>query len=264
MMRLMWRQKLKPRWSDVKIIISPAKRMKEDTDAMPVLGVPPFPEKTAQLQAYLRQLSPSELQAFLQCNARLAEENYRRYQDMDRNKPATPAIFAYQGIQYQYMAPTAFTDTQYRYIQEHLRILSGLYGCLRPFDGVVPYRLEMQAKSEYFGDLYRFWGTDLGQYLSRDNDLVIDLASEEYSRAARQGISPTLRWIRLRFGRVQNGKFREAGTQVKMARGAMVRDMAERNVQTPEELIRFTGLGYRFAPERSEQDLLVFVQEDCE
>ncbi len=250
----------------MKIIISPAKRMKEDSDAMPVLGTAPFSEKTDRLKRYLRQLSLSELQALLRCNEHLAEENYRRYQSMDRAKPATPAIFAYQGIQYQSMAPTAFTEEQYRYIQEHLCILSGLYGVLRPFDGVTPYRLEMQAKLQtpFCRDLYDFWNEDLGRYLSEENDLVVDLASEEYSRAARQGISPSVRWIKLRFGRIQNGKFREAGTQVKMARGAMVRDMAERNVQTPEALTQFSSLGYRFSPERSKEDLLVFVQGECE
>ena len=143
----------------MKIIISPAKRMKEDSDAMPVLGTAPFSKKTDRLKRYLRQLSLSELQALLQCNEHLAEENYRRYQSMDRAKPATPAIFAYQGIQYQSMAPTAFTEEQYRYIQEHLCILSGLYGVLRPFDGVTPYRLEMQAKLQtpFCRDLYDFW-----------------------------------------------------------------------------------------------------------
>ena len=127
----------------MKIIISPAKRMKEDTDGMPVLGMPPFPEKTRALYEYLKGLSPEELKALLRCNDRIALENYRRYQEMDRRNQRTPAIFAYQGIQYQYMAPTAFTDGEYDYLQSHLRILSGFYGCLRPFDGIFPYRLEM-------------------------------------------------------------------------------------------------------------------------
>ncbi len=245
----------------MKIIISPAKRMKEDCDAMPALGRPLFLEKTAVLQRYLQGLSYSELKQILQCGDKIAEENYRRYQTMDQERAATPAIFAYQGIQYQSMAPTAFTDAEYRYVQEHLRILSGLYGCLRPFDAVTPYRLEMQAKlkTAFCSSLYDFWGEDLGRSLSRDNDFVVDLASEEYSKAARQGAS--VRWIKVRFGKISNGKFRETGTQVKIARGAMVRDMAERNVTDPAELLEFSALGYRFSPERSEKDVLFFCQE---
>ena len=101
---------------------------------------------------------------------------------MELERGLTPALFAYEGIQYQHMAPTVFTDAEYAYVQEHLRILSGFYGMLRPFDGIVPYRLEMQAKPEFCGTLYRFWGQRLGTALSEQNDLVIDLASEEYSR----------------------------------------------------------------------------------
>ena len=138
----------------------------------------------------------------------------------------------------------------------------GYTAASRPFDAVTPYRLEMQAKlkTAFSSSLYDFWGEDLGRSLSRDNDFVVDLASEEYSKAARQGAS--VRWIKVRFGKISNGKFRETGTQVKIARGAMVRDMAERNVTDPAELLEFSALGYRFSPERSEKDVLFFVKNE--
>lgn len=244
----------------MKIIISPAKRMKEDSDSMPVLGRPMFLPKTRQLYDHLKGLSCQQLQALMACNDKIAVQNYQRYQDMERIVQRTPALFAYQGIQYQYMAPTAFTDQQYAYLQEHLCILSGFYGLLRPFDGIVSYRLEMQAKlkTAFCGDLYDFWGQDLGAELSRDNDLVLDLASAEYSKAARQGISPQVRWVTVRFGEVQDGTFREKGTQVKMARGAMVRYLAEHSITRVEDIRGFREQGYRFDPERSQEDELVF------
>lgn len=247
----------------MKIIISPAKRMKADPDAMATRSTPLFPDKTQKLLDYLKALRLEELQALLACNDKIASENYRRFQEMGAQRQRTPALFAYQGIQYQYMGATAFTDEQYDYLQAHLCILSGFYGLLRPFDGILPYRLEMQArlKTDFCENLYDFWGQTLGQTLSRDNDLVIDLASEEYNRAARQGLSPTVRWVSVRFGEVRDGKFREKGTQVKMARGAMVRDLAERGVREVEALRQFTALGYRFDPERSEKDLFVFCKE---
>ncbi len=244
----------------MKIIISPAKRMQEDTDSLPVRGEALFPQKTAQLVAGLRGLSLEELTALLRCSEKLAAQNYRRYQAMDGARQRTPALFAYQGIQYQYMLPTAFTQPQYDYLQEHLYILSGLYGLLRPFDGVLPYRLEMQARLRPDYSLYDFWGQTLGHALSQDNALVIDLASEEYSKAARQGVSSGVRWVTVRFGEVTDGRFREKGTQIKMARGAMVRYMAEQQVTEPEGLRGFAELGYRFSEERSQEDQLVFCK----
>ena len=244
----------------MKIIISPAKRMKEDTDGMPILGMPSFPEKTGRLLEYLKELSLDELKTLLKCNDSIAEENFRRYREMDGLALRTPAIFAYQGIQYQYMAPTAFTRREYDYIQAHLRILSGFYGMLRPFDGIYPYRLEMQAKPAFCANLYEFWGEDLGAALGRDNDTVVDLASEEYSRAARRGVPPSLRWITVRFGEVREGRFREKGTQCKMARGAMVRWMAENGIEDPEDIRDFDLLSYHLDPSRSGEDEFVFCK----
>ncbi len=246
----------------MKIIISPAKRMKEDPDSMPVLGQPRFLPKTQQLYTYLKALSCEQLQALMACNDKIAAQNYQRYQTMDSLTQRTPALFAYQGIQYQYMGPTAFTDQQYAYLQAHLCILSGFYGLLRPFDGIFSYRLEMQAKlkTDFCENLYDFWGGDLGGELSRDNNLVLDLASEEYSKAARQGLSPAVRWVTVRFGEVQKGRFREKGTQVKMARGAMVRYLAEHTVTQVEELCGFQELGYHFDQARSAQDVFVFTK----
>lgn len=248
----------------MRIIMSPAKRMKEDPDSMPPLSQPRFPDQTRQLYTYLKGLSCQELQALMLCNDKIAAQNYQRYQTMDTLRQRTPALFAYQGIQYQYMGATAFTDAEYAYLQEHLCILSGFYGMLRPFDGIVSYRLEMQArlKTGFCEDLYDFWGDRLGRALSEDNDLVIDLASEEYSKAARRGLAPGVRWITVRFGQVENGRFREKGTQVKMARGTMVRYLAEHQITDPEQLCGFSALDYQFDPERSRQDLIVFCKKE--
>lgn len=243
------------------IIISPAKQMREDYDSLPYGGLPAFLPKARQLCDYLRSLSPEQLQALLSCNDRIAAQNYQRYQDMPELSLRTPALFAYQGIQYQYMGAGAFTDRQYAYLQKHLYIVSGLYGLLRPFDGIHSYRLEMQAKlrTEFCKNLYDFWGEDLGRTLS-EGDLVIDLASKEYSKAARQGLCPETRWLTVRFGTLENSKLKESGTQVKMARGAMVRYLAEHAVGDPAEMQGFCELGYEFDPKRSSDQELVFIK----
>ena len=117
------------------IIISPAKRMREDQDSLPWRDLPRFLPRTEQLLAALRGMSPAELKALWKCNDRIAALNVERLREMDLRQRLTPAVLAYEGLQYRYMAPQVFTDREFAYIQEHLRILSGFYGILRPFDG---------------------------------------------------------------------------------------------------------------------------------
>lgn len=145
----------------MKIIISPAKKMNIDTDTLACRSVPVFLDETAELLAWMRNLTFAQTKDLWKCNDKIAEQNYRRIQEMDLERNLTPAVIAYEGIQYQYMAPAVFGGAQTDYIQEHLRVLSGFYGVLKPFDGVTPYRLEMQAKASEAGDLYRFWGDKL-------------------------------------------------------------------------------------------------------
>ena len=130
----------------MRIIISPAKKMKVDTDSLPCQGIPLFLSRTEEICRKLQSMSYGELKKLWKCNDQIAELNVQRLQDMDLRTRLTPAVLAYEGIQYQYMAPGVFTDQEYGYIQEHLRILYGFYGFLRPFDGVSPYRLEMHSK----------------------------------------------------------------------------------------------------------------------
>ena len=181
---------------------------------------------------------------------------------MDLRHGLTPAILAYEGIQYQYMAPGVFGETEYDYLQAHLRILSGLYGVLRPFDGVTPYRLEMQAKLKTWEakDLYSFWGKSLAEEVCRDTDWVVNLASKEYSLAVSRHLPPDGRWITCVFGQERGGKIVEKGTLCKMARGEMVRYLAERRAETPEVLREFDRLDFAYAPERSDETTCVFLQ----
>ena len=130
----------------MRIIISPAKKMNMDTDSLPVRDLPAFLEETEELCRVLQSKSPEELQKLWKCSDQIASLNVERLRQMDLRRNLTPAVLAYEGIQYQYMAPNVFTSQEYDYIQTHLRILSGFYGVLCPFDGVTPYRLEMQTK----------------------------------------------------------------------------------------------------------------------
>ena len=181
---------------------------------------------------------------------------------MDLHTQLTPAILAYEGIQYQYMAPGVFTQQEFDYVQEHLRILSGFYGVLKPFDGVTPYRLEMQAKLKIreAKDLYSFWGSSLAEYLFAETDCILNLASKEYSLCVSKYLTDTVRLITCVFGEEKDGKVVEKGTMCKMARGEMVRYMAENQIEDPEQIRAFDRLHFRFDQTRSHDDVFVFLR----
>ena len=246
----------------MRIIISPAKQMRVDTDTFACKEIPVFPEKTKILLNYISGLSYEEQKTLWACNDRIAGENAERFRNMDLRKGLTPAILAYDGIQYTYMAPAVFEDGQFDYVQEHLRILSGFYGVVKPLDGVVPYRLEMQAKAKLpgFRNLYEFWGEDLYREVMDESRVLVNLASKEYSKCIEKYLMPGDRYITCIFGEPEGDKIVQKGVYAKMARGEMVRFMAGMQAETPEQMKDFSWSGYRFEEERSSETEYVFVR----
>lgn len=247
----------------MKIIISPAKKMNIDTDSLPVQSEPVFLRDAEKIKKYMQALSYEEAKRLWACNDKIAELNFSRFREMDLKKNLTPAILSYEGIQYQYMAPAVFTEGALSYIQEHLRILSGFYGVLRPLDGIVPYRLEMQTgvKVEGSANLYDFWGGKIyGNVLDGDRT-VINLASKEYSRCIEYYLKPDDIFVTCVFGELKEGKIIQKGTLAKMARGEMVRYMAENNVTDLEGLKEFTGLGYQYQKDISKERDYIFLKK---
>lgn len=246
----------------MRIIISPAKKMKVDEDSLAYLGLPAFLKKTEKIKEYMQCLTLPAAKKLWACNDKIAAENFERFQNMDLNKRLTPAILSYEGIQYQYMAPAVFEKGMLDYIQEHLRILSGFYGVLRPMDGVTPYRLEMQARANIDGskNLYDFWGKELYEEVRDESGIIINLASKEYSKAIEGFLTPKDTMITCVFGDLEDGKVVQKGTYAKMARGEMVRFMAENNVQSPEELKSFDKMGYRFIEQWSGETEFIFAK----
>ena len=248
----------------MRIIISPAKKMNINTDMMGWQDLPAFLSCAERLLARLQGMTYDELKALWKCSDKLVQENFDRLRGMDlrgERDQLTPAILAYEGIQYQYMAPGVFSAEELAYVQEHLRILSGFYGMLRPFDGVTPYRLEMQAKLAMDGtkDLYSFWGSLLANTLAAETDCILNLASKEYSIAVSKHLPEYVRFITCVFGEEKNGKIVEKGTLCKMARGEMVRRMAENNVTEPEEVKELQLLNYEFSELHSDESTYVFL-----
>lgn len=246
----------------MKIIISPAKQMRVDTDAFACTEVPAFMHKTERLMNWIRDLSYEQQKKLWNCNDKIAEENAERFAHMDLWKNLTPAILSYDGIQYTYMAPSVLEYNQYDYMQEHLRILSGFYGVVKPLDGVVPYRLEMQARifMDGYKNLYDFWGTDLYHEVMDDSRILINLASKEYSKCVERYLQPEDRYITCVFGELQGEKIVQKGVYAKMARGEMVRYLAEIQAEDPEQIKSFHKSGYQFDETRSTDTEYVFIK----
>lgn len=256
----------------MKIIISPAKKMNVREDELEPSGLPCYIKEAGKLMEYMRGLSRQEAQALWKCNDSIADLNYLRFREMDLEHRLTAAILSYEGIQYQYMAPSVFQTDQLGYVQKHLRILSGFYGILRPLDGIVPYRLEMQTKincqrdGQAFADLYSFWGNRIYRELVKNSRLVVNLASKEYSKAVETWLAPDVAMINVVFGCIETDKkgnpgIKIKGTEAKMARGEMVRYMAEHMVEDPKDMKRFCRLDYEYRAELSDETTYVFIKK---
>ena len=246
----------------MKIIISPAKQMQVDTEAMDCTK-PQFLAQTREILAQLQSMTLPELQKLWGCNDALAEQNFARIRSMDLERNLTPAILAYVGLQYTHMGPRVLEQEAWEYVCANLRILSGFYGLLRASDGVAPYRLEMQAKLAVAGkkNLYQYWGRSLYEALTSEDKVILNLASKEYSNVVEPFVGEDVRLVSCIFG-CDDGKdgYKVKATEAKMARGSMVRWCAEHNVQSPEEVQAFDTYGYSFRPELSTETDYIFIK----
>ncbi|MBU5481106.1 peroxide stress protein YaaA [Blautia sp. MSJ-19] len=250
----------------MKIILSPAKKMIIDTDSIAPVGLPEFIDRTAEILSWMKSKSKEELKAIWKCNDKIAEQNFNRLENMDLYNMLTPAVLSYEGIAFQYMAPSVFENQQFAYIQNHLRILSAFYGVLKPMDGVTPYRLEMQAKAEIKDtkNLYDYWGERLYRSVIDDDRVMINLASKEYSKCIEKYLSDKDKYITVTFCEQSGDKLVTKGTYAKMARGEMVRYMAEKEIENPTDIQKFDRLGYTFRRDLSSESEYVFERKIME
>ena len=247
----------------MKIILSPAKKMITDTDSIAPVELPEFIDRTAEILSWMKSQSKEELKSIWKCNDKIAEQNFNRLENMDLYNMLTPAVLSYEGIAFQYMAPSVFENRQFDYIQNHLRILSAFYGVLKPMDGVTPYRLEMQAKAEIEDtkNIYDYWGERLYRSVIDDSRVIINLASKEYSKCIEKYLSDKDQYITVTFCERSGDKLVTKGTYAKMARGEMVRYMAEKEIENPTDIQKFDRLGYTFRGDLSSESRYVFERK---
>lgn len=245
----------------MKIILSPAKTMREN-DGIDGGRKPILIEEAKELLEELKKYSSQDLAVLMKCNLKLADLNYERFQRMNLDSAIFPALLCFDGLQYKAMAPHVFTSEEYAYVKEHCVILSGLYGLLRADDLVCLYRLEMQTELKFkdYKNLYDFWQDKIYKELYKENDVVLNLASKEYSRVVENHLKENDRMITCVFGYLEHEKVKVKGTLAKMARGAMVRWMAENQIEDVEEIKHFKENGYAYSETYSTKEQWVFLK----
>ncbi|WP_369048695.1 peroxide stress protein YaaA [Tenacibaculum sp. UWU-22] len=252
----------------MKIIISPAKSLDFESKVPTSLYTEPqFLDKSEKLNKKLKTLSRKKLSELMKISNDLADLNYERNQSWQlpfTSQNAKQAVYAFTGEVYRGLAVNTLPEEKLPILQNSLRILSGLYGVLKPLDLIQPYRLEMgtRLKVGKAENLYKFWGTTLTDALNDemdDDELFINLASLEYFKVLDKKrlkvpmITPV-------FKDLKNGQYKVIMTFAKKARGLMVRYIIDNNIKTLQELKGFNVEGYGFSTEMSTETELVFIR----
>ena len=252
------------------LLLSPAKSLDYERAlpaGLPPYTLPPFIEQSQQLIEVLRQRSPQEIAQLMSISDKLAQLNTARYaawspQFTDRN--ARAALFAFNGDVYEGLDAYSFNSSDIAWAQEHLLMLSGLYGALRPLDLMQPYRLEMGTRlaTSQGSNLYQFWGTRIAQFINERleraaHPVVVNLASQEYFKSVDL---PHLkaRVVECVFEDYKGGAYKIISFHAKHARGLMARHVVQNRLTQPEQLMTFDANGYAYAPEASNPKRLVF------
>ncbi|MGD8418574.1 MAG: peroxide stress protein YaaA [Pseudomonadales bacterium] len=252
-------------------VISPAKRLDFNSTATTAKhSLPVFLKESKQLVSVLRTKAPAEIAQLMHLSTDLADLNYRRYGEWHTpftTDNARPAALAFKGDVYIGLDAPTLTERDWAWAQKHLRILSGLYGLLKPLDLIQPYRLEMGTKlaNPRGDDLYSFWGERLTRALNeaiadQRQPVLVNLASNEYFQAIDPGAIDA-RIITPSFKDLKNGRYKFLSFYAKKARGLMARYIIDNRVSTLKSLQQFDGAGYYFSESQSRGDNWVFLRD---
>ncbi|WP_338526144.1 peroxide stress protein YaaA [Pseudomonas batumici] len=253
------------------MVISPAKTL--DFETPPVtrrFTQPQYLDHSQELIEQLRTLSPAQISELMHVSDKIGGLNAARFGSWTpafTPDNAKQALLAFKGDVYTGLHAEDFNDADFDFAQTHLRMLSGLYGLLRPLDLMQPYRLEMGTKfaNARGKDLYAFWGTRISEWLNealaeQGDEVLLNLASNEYFSAVKRS-ALNARVINTEFRDQKNGQYKIISFYAKKARGMMARFVIRERIQNPEQLKTFDEQGYRFSTEFSKPDNLVFLRD---
>ena len=245
----------------MKIIISPAKKLSDKKLPLKDVSELQFSNEAKYLVKELKNYQINDIKKLMGLSDNLAQLNYERYQQWDLNSDqVNAAIYMFQGDVYKGLKAEAFTSNEIDFAQENLRILSGLYGLLKPLDLIYPYRLEMgtKMKTKDGNNLYDFWGNKLSQKLISEmnvTEVLLNLASNEYSKALKLNNFPNP-VITPIFKDYKNGKLKVISFFAKRARGEMCNFIIKNKITDTENLKMFSNLNYKFSDENDKGEIL--------
>jgi len=252
----------------MRILLSPSKTISfDDAPVTKRVSTPVFLSEAALLISKLKSLGTSEIADLMKVNAGLAEtaaSYIAHWRAPFTKENAKPAAGCFKGAVYTGLDARQWSDDEYEFAQAHVRILSGLYGVLRPLDLIQPYRLEMGLRwsvTPQISSLYAFWGDRIQKEVEQNCDgLIINLASKEYSKA---GLSKAFegRVITPEFKELVGDEYKPRMTYAKQARGTMARFIVQHRLTQAEDLKKFNGMGYAFTPHLSQADRWVFTRD---
>ncbi len=252
------------------IIISPAKSLNLDPVDYSDHSTPRMLEKSKELVDVLKKKSKNNLKELMGVSDKIAELNVARYQQFETPftpRNAKPAIWTFSGDVYTGLQADSFSDDDLAFAQDHLRILSGLYGLLQPMDLIQPYRLEMglPLKNRRKKNLYEFWDTQITELINQDleknnDDILLNLASQEYFRSVKPAALKG-RVVHVSFKENRNGQYKVISFNAKKARGNMARQIIQQRLTNPEQLRDLDVDGYYFNDSMSNESEMVFTKE---
>lgn len=248
------------------VLISPTKNLKPVVSDLP-LSIPVYAKHSELILKELKKYDVETLKDLLNVKENMAAINLERYREIDFDDMGTAAFLTYSGIQFKYMNHRDLNDDDLNFANEHIRILSGFYGIVRPFDSIYPYRLEMQCKLNINDnlDLYTFWNDKLMSEIrnvvkTQKDSVILDLCSQEYTKAFYPYANENDQYVRVTFRILKNGKLKTEATQAKMARGRMVHDIIKQRMDCVEDVKGFQSDGYQYIEEYSSKNELVFLK----
>jgi uncharacterized protein len=254
----------------MKIILSPAKSLDfEKAPTISSLQTPVFINDSEILIQKLKKLSPKASGELMDVSTAIAELNYNRFQSWTLPFPvetARQAIYVFTGEAYRGLDAETLTLSEINTAEEKLRILSGLYGIIRPLDTILPYRLEMGTTYNFAPkctNLYQFWNSKLAEHLANEmtpDEILVNVASNEYSKALQLNKFPR-KVITCHFKENKNGEYKAIMTFAKKARGLMARFIIQNNIENPEHLKAFDSDGYHFNTSLSTEDEFMFTRK---
>ena len=253
------------------ILLSPAKSLDENPSPIQDQSQIYFPKEAATIVRNLKKMKANDLQSLMKISEKLAVENYLRYQHFDFKNynfdTAKQAILMFKGAAYIGLDATSLTKEDLDFAQNHLRMLSGLYGILRPYDMIQPYRLEMGTKYPIgqYKNLYQFWGNKITHQINKDlentdGDIIVNVASQEYFKAVHPEKLKG-RLINIHFKEKRDGKYKIIAFNAKKARGMMSRYIIQHQIIDAESLKSFVGMDYLYNDALSSDLDWVFAKE---